>query len=345
MNALRPLPIRLRSLSLSIAAMAIALLAGCSARDYPQTAMTAHSDYARMLRGLNIQLLWWASALFVLIQGLLIVAVWKFRNRPGAPEPQHVHGNTALEIAWTIAPAIILTLVAVPTVTTILKTQGAAPGTPLKVRVIGHRWWWEYQYPDLGIVTANELHVPVNQTVAVEIQSADVIHSFWIPAVAGKRDAVPSHTNRLWFTADSTGEFPGTCAEFCGMSHANMRTKLFVMKPDEFQQWVAQQKGPPVEPEAGSLAAQGKQIFSQSACIGCHTINGVAAGVIGPNLTHIGSRTTLAAALFPNNPEEMAHWISDAPGRKPGSQMPAIDQLGITKEQVPAIVAYLQGLK
>jgi cytochrome c oxidase subunit 2 len=321
------------------------LLGGCSRQEYPQSSLHPTADYSGWIQNLNVQLTVWVVVIFVLVQGLLIVAVVKFRARPDSPEPKQVHGNTALEIAWTIAPAIILALVAVPTVLTIWKTQSVPPGDLLKVKVIGHQWWWEFQYPDLGITTASEMHVPVGKTVWVDIESADVIHSFWFPSVAGKRDAVPGHTNHIWFTADSLGTFPGQCAEFCGLSHANMRMKLMVESPGDFAGWVEDQKRTPAEPDSTTLAGEGKRIYASAACIACHAIEGVSAGIIGPNLTHVGSRTTIAGGLFPNTPDEMAKWIADAPGRKPGAIMFPLASLGITQDQIPAIVAYLQSLK
>jgi len=330
---------------LGLGAALLIALAGCTRQEFPQSSLHPQADYSGWIQTLNLQLTFWVVVIFVIVEGLLLVAVVRFRSRPGAPEPAHVHGNTALEIAWTLAPAVILTLVAVPTVLTIWKTQVKPPGEAVHVKVIGHQWWWEFQYPDLGVTTASEMHVPLGHEVAVDIESADVMHSFWFPAVAGKRDAIPGHTNHIWFKPDSLGEFPGQCAEFCGMSHANMRMKLFVETTDQFNAWVADQKRPPAEPDSTTVGGQGRQIFSQAACIACHTVDGVSAGIIGPNLTHVGSLTTLAGGLFSNTPDEMAKWIADAPGRKPGAIMFPLAQLGITKEQIPALVAYLQSLK
>ena len=338
-------PLRMRPRLPLLAALSALLLAGCTRQQFPQSTLHPTADYSGWIQSLNLQLTFWVVIIFVFVQTLLIVAVVKFRARPDSPEPKQVHGNTALEIAWTIAPAIILALVAVPTVLTIWKTQSVPPGDLLKVKVVGHQWWWEFQYPDLGITTASEMHVPVGKTVWVDIETADVIHSFWFPSVAGKRDAVPGHTTHIWFTADSLGTFPGQCAEFCGLSHANMRMKLMVESPEDFAHWVEDQKRPPIEPDSTTLAGQGRQIYASAACIGCHAIDGVSAGVIGPNLTHVGSRTTIGGGVFPNNPDEMAKWIADAPGRKPGAIMFPLAQLGITQEQIPALVAYLQSLK
>ena len=334
-----PKPLRLAALFLLTLPV---LIAGCTRQEYPQSTLHPHSEYARSIQSLLEQQVMWVVIIFVLVQGLLIVAALKFRARPDSPEPKPVHGNTVLEIAWTIAPAIVLALVAVPTVLTIYKTQGPRPANSLLVKVIGHQWWWEFQYPELGVTTASELVLPVGKTTFVQIETADVLHSFWFPAMGGKRDAVPARTNHLFFTPDSVGEYPGQCAELCGMQHANMKMKLFVRTPEEFDAWVAAQKAPPAEPDTGSLAAQGKQIYSENGCIACHTISGVSEGVIGPNLNHVGSRTTIAGAMHPNTDEHLAHWIEAPDKMKPGTLML---NLGLQPPQVQAIVAYLRSLK
>jgi cytochrome c oxidase subunit 2 len=317
-------------------------VAGCSLREFPQSSLSPHSDYAWSIQRLLEQLTFWVVVIFVLVQALLIYTVLRFRSRPGAPDPKPVHGNTALEIAWTVAPAIILAVVAVPTVMTIFKTQGAPPKDAIHVTVIGHQWWWEFRYPSLGVVTGSEMHVPVGKAVAVDIETADVLHSFWFPSIGGKRDAIPNHTNHLFFTADSVGVFPGQCAELCGLSHANMRMKLFVDTPESFEAWAAGQKTGPVEPDSTTLAGKGKLEFTGGACVSCHTIQGISEGVIGPNLTHFGSRTSIAGAIYENNTENLAHWIATPDKRKPGTLML---NLGLEKNQVDALVAYLQSLK
>jgi cytochrome c oxidase subunit 2 len=339
---------RIRALLARAAALAaVAILgAGCqwTRAQYPQTSLSPTSDYARAIDVILQQQVFWVVVIFVLVQTLVIVAVVRFRARPGAPEPRPVHGNTVFEIAWTIAPAIVLALVAVPTVKTIYHTQAPAPKGALLVKAIGHQWWWEFQYPDLGVTTGSEMHVPVGTAVNVQITSVDVIHSFWFPAIGGKRDAVPSHTNAMWFTPDSLGVYTGQCAELCGVSHANMRMKLFVDTQADFKAWVAHQKQLPPEPDsvANAEAFKGKQVFMGQACVGCHSIEGVSAGVIGPNLTHVATRTAIAGAIFDNNAENLGKWISNPPGRKPGALMP---NLGLSDEQVKALVAYLQTLK
>jgi cytochrome c oxidase subunit 2 len=356
MAARRSHRVRLRLLAGLLAALLLLALAGCATRDFPQSSFNPHSDYAGWIQSLNLQLLFWVAVILVTVEVLLVVAVIRFRSRPGAPEPKAVHGNTALEIAWTLAPALILTFVAIPTVVTIFRSQQAPPRVGLVAKVVGHQWWWEFQYPTLGITTADELHVPLGRTVVLEIESADVVHSFWVPAMGGKRDAIPNHTNRLWFTPSTAGTYPGQCTEFCGTSHANMRLKLIVETPAEFAAWVARQQAPPAGggaapesvaaaaaavPTLSPLAAEGKQVFGQSACIACHTIAGVSAGTIGPNLTHFASRTSFAGATLERTPENLRRWLADPPGQKPGALMP---NLGLTPAQIRALVAYLQSL-
>ncbi|MGH7699749.1 MAG: cytochrome c oxidase subunit II, partial [Gemmatimonadales bacterium] len=207
---------------------------------------------------------------------------------------------------------------------------------------VGHQWWWEFRYPDLGITTANELHVPLGRAVALEMTSADVVHSFWAPGLGGKRDVIPGRTTRLAFTADSVGTSLGQCAEFCGVSHANMRLRVMVEPESVFAAWVAAQQGLALPPAAGSLEERGRQAFSRSACIACHTVRGVSAGVLGPDLTHVASRTTIASGVFDNTPENLAKWIEDAPSLKPGALMPP---MVLAREDRDAIVAYLRSLR
>src|SRR6266536_2374594 len=319
-------------------------VSGCTG-PFSQSTLHPRSDFARATDVLFTQIFWWAAAVFVVVELLLVVALARFRHREGRPAPKPTHGHTLMEIAWTLAPAVILVFVAVPTVRTIFATAGEAPPPDaLKVEVIGHQWWWEYRYPDLGIVSANELHVPVGKPVQVAITSADVIHSFWAPRLGGKRDAIPGRVNHIAFRADSVGDYSGQCAEFCGASHANMRLDVRVESDSGFQAWVAGQRAGPATPPAASLAEQGRAVYARSACIGCHAIQGVSPGVIGPNLTHVGSRSTIAGGIFPNDSAHLAPWIADAPALKPGSIMTRM-QPPLTDADIAALVAYLQSLK
>jgi cytochrome c oxidase subunit 2 len=235
-------------------------LAGCSHADYPQTTLDPKADFARIADGIQYNTLWWAVAVFVLVEGALLYAIFRFRGRPDDPEPVQTHGNTTIEIIWTVVPALILAIIAVPTVKAIFSTAVVPPkDKALEVQVIGHQWWWEFQYPDLHLTTANELHVPVGQIVSIHIKSADVLHSFWVPALAGKRDVFPMRETRLWFTAEDPGPYAGQCAEFCGEQHGKMAFRVVAQTPDSFQAWVANMKSldgkmdsaGPVRPAAG----------------------------------------------------------------------------------------------
>lgn len=326
------------------------LLLGLAACDgpFPQSTLHPASDFSRAIDDLSRTIFWFAIGVFVVVEGLLLYVVVRYRARPGG-EARHIHGSTALEIAWTLAPAVVLVFIAVPTMQTIFQVDGRPTSDALEVEVIGHQWWWEFKYPQLGITTANELHVPAGRPVALVMTSADVIHSFWAPRLGGKRDVMPGRTTRLAFTADSASTFLGQCAEFCGESHANMRFRVMVDQSATFEEWAAQQRTAPPPVEAlTDLVRQGAEAYlavrdpANHSCVACHAIEGVSFGVLGPNLTHVGSRTTLAGGILTNTSEELARWLRDPPGEKPGSLMPDID---LTEAEITALVAYLESLK
>ena len=286
-----------------------------------------------------------AIVVFIVVEGLIIISAFRFRHRAkDAAEPSQVHGNTKAEIAWTILPALIVVTLFVMALQTqqTLDTRPAAAAEQMTVKVIGHQFWWEYQYPDLNISTATDLVIPAGRVVNLEISSGDVIHSFWVPQLNGKTDAFPNHVNFTWIQANTPGIYYGQCAELCGASHANMRVVVVAKTQEEFDQWVKQQQAGPAAP-ADALAQQGQQILMAGACVGCHTINGTAAnGKVGPNLTHIGSRTSLAGGLFPNTDGNLRRWLTNPPAVKPGSIMP---NLNLTRTEIDALTAYLQSLK
>jgi cytochrome c oxidase subunit 2 len=328
--------------SISFAALlGLGLSAACGG-PFPQSTLAPTSDFGVSIDRLFTGIFWWAVVVFVLVEGLLLFSILRFRRREGAPTPAQHHGHTILEIAWTLAPALILVFIAVPTVRTIFSTAGDAPPGALRVEVIGHQWWWEYHYPDLGVVTANELHVPVGRPVVVDITATDVIHAWWTPKLGGKRDAIPGHHNKITFRADSIGEYMGQCVEYCGASHANMRLRTFVDSDSGFQAWVAAQRVVPAAPAVGSPEATGRQMFQKYGCIGCHTVAGVSSGLIGPSLTHVGSRTTIAGASMMNTEQHLRDWIGNPPAMKPGSMMP---NMHVSAADLTALIAYLQSLK
>ncbi len=332
---------------LMFAALAIASVVAACGGDFPQSSLLPQSDVAREIDSLFRVIFWWAMVVFVVVEGALIVAIIRFRERPGAPRPRPVYGHTLLEIGWTLVPAIILIFIGVPTMITLWRIDRPPERAEVRVEVVGHQWWWEFNYPDLGITTANELHVPVGKTVDLRLRSADVIHSFWFPRVAGKRDLVPGRVNQLWFTPDSVGVYPGQCAEFCGTSHALMAMRLHVESEEDFERWAEQQLREAVEvEEAGDdpFVSAGRDLFfGAGGCISCHQIRGtVAAGILGPDLTHVGGRGTIAAGVLENTLDNLAYWIKDPHDVKPGNLM--LD-MGLDDEQARQVAAYLLSLE
>src|SRR5262245_24431435 len=322
--------------------LALSLGLGGCAWDTPMSTVAARSDLARDILHVYGIITWISLGIALLVGIGLAWVIMRFRARPGDTRmPVQTRGHTVLEISWTIAPAIVLLVIAIPTIQVTFRTQAAAPRDALEVRVLGHQWWWEFRYPQLDIVTANELHVPAGRPVVLTLDGPDVIHSFWVPRLGGKRDVVPGRLNRLTFTAVSPGDYRGQCAEFCGASHANMGMYVIVDAPDAFARWVAAQKAEPAEPAAGP-AADGKAIFARSACVGCHTIRGLSSSTLGPDLTTFGSRRTLAAGILPVTVETVAAWLKDPAALKPDAKMAT---LGLTDEQARAVATYLIGLK
>jgi len=451
-----PVPPRLRRLLAAALPAVLAVFITACSTNYPNSVFTRFTDFNRDIGHLFDILIWLGTIVFVFVEGILLYTIWRFRRRSENDRPEHVHGNTTLEILWTAIPALILAFIAVPTVRTIFKTQAKASADALQVEVIGHQWWWEFRYPQYNVITANELYLPVGRKVNFTLKSQDVIHSFWIPQLGGKRDVITNHPNYLWFTPDSVGEtaWNGMCVEFCGASHANMRFKTFTVTSADFESWAAHQTtaaafgavaaatvstsapsgaplGPPANPQGGSptrpesapsapnvsptpapapahdmstmtagaavqqagfVAFPREKIpsyvmpstpippgmtFNESltgdpekgrafltsfggGCAGCHTISGNPSmvGVTGPNLTHVGSRRTIAAGIYPNDTKHLRLWIKNARWMKPGVLMPTlgafqrdpvtgqtVPQTGLTDQQIADIVAYLQALK
>jgi len=300
----------------------------------------ARSDFARAINEVYGIITWVTIGIFVVVAAVLLYVIIRYRERDAERLPRQIRGHSLLEIGWTIAPALVLLVIAIPTIQIIFRTQsGARPAGALEVDVRGHQWWWEFRYPSLGITTANELHLPVGQTVYLKMEGPDVIHSFWVPRLGGKRDVIPGRINTLTFTPEAPGEYLGQCAEFCGISHANMRMRVIVHPRATWATWVAGQQAVPA---TAAAVADGAALFARSACVGCHTIRGVSAGVIGPDLTHFGSRGTVAAGILPSTLDNVAAWVKDPPALKPGVKMPA---LGLTDEQARAVAAYLLSLK
>lgn len=322
----------------------VAFAATSCAEHAPQDALEPEGRVARIIEELSNPVFLIAAVIFFLVEGLIIVALIRFRERPGDERiPRQVHGNKRLEIAWTLVPALILAGVAVPTVGTIWNLAKRPTANVLDVSVTANKWWWDVTYPGLRINTANEIHIPVGRPVYLTLRSTDVIHSFWVPKLAGKQDMVPGREHNITIRADRPGIYLGQCAEFCGLSHANMRFRVMADTPAEFDEWVAGQRQDAVQPTEG-LAAEGARIFANSPCIGCHTVQGVenAVGRLGPNLTHYGSRSTFAGSTFRNIPAYLRPWLDNPPRMKPGARMP---DYGLSREEIEALVAYMMSLK
>ncbi len=298
------------------------------------------------------------GAIFVIVEGILIYALFRFRNgapKPDGSEPPQVYGSTPIEIAWTAAPALVVFVLALVITRTLWEVNAnpnrpPAESRPLRVKVIGHQWWWEYVYEsydgqELGFVTANELHVPAsNRSVPSErrpvyltLESADVAHSWWVPRLAGKTDAIPGRTNFMWFETDQTGLYLGQCAEFCGTQHGSMLLRVYVDTPEVFTQWVTDQK------QEDRSKSEWKDRFLAQSCVNCHRIRGTSAmGTFGPDLTHLMSRETLASGLVPNTKDNLRKWVADQQKLKGGCLMPAF---GLNPNDLDLVVDYLGGLR
>jgi cytochrome c oxidase subunit 2 len=315
------------------------VLIGCSPENYPQTTLLPRGDFARIADDLLDTTVKWALLVFVLVEGVLIYAIFRFRGKPGDPEPHQIHGNTTVEIIWTVIPALILAAIAVPTVRAIFQTNATPAKDALTIEVVGHQWWWEFRYPDLDVGTANEVYVPVGSQVAIELESTDVIHSFYVPRFGWMRDAVPGQVNRMYATVTREGVFEGACTQFCGMQHAWMRSRVTAVPREQFDTWIQQQRQP-----AASGTSRGQQVFLEKTCVSCHAIRGMPAPAqVGPDLTHLASRSTLGAGVIPNTPENLRLWIRDAPTVKPGVLMPPFR--GMTEEDVRALADFLTTLQ
>jgi cytochrome c oxidase subunit II len=340
-----------RILSYGTRALAPALLAGAVYAASPDRVTNifeplstpADSVYRAALLALAV-----CAAIFVAVVILLIYAIVRYRNRPGddASEPPQIYGSNQIELAWTVLPILIVVVLILVAARTIADVEGyPQPPDSLKVTAVGRQWWWEFRYPDLGIVTANELHIPVSepgrrQITFLTLESADVIHSFWVPQLAGKTDLIPNRVNRMWIEPKQTGTYLGNCAEYCGTQHAKMRLRVIAHPPEEFARWVESQRRPVAEdPQASS----GHAIFFSTSCVNCHAVQGTSAkGTFGPDLTHLMSRETLGSGAAPNTPEKLRAWVRNPQAIKEGCLMPAMQ---LSDQELDQIVAYLLTLK
>jgi cytochrome c oxidase subunit II len=305
------------------------------------------STPARSIADLSVFVLVITGIIFLVVFALLMYSVVKFRARgaDGGREPAQVYGSTQIELAWTITPILIVVVLFLATARVIHAIQDAPePAAALDVIAIGHQYWWEFRYPKLGIVTANELHIPVSgpdhpTPTFLQLLSVDTDHSFWVPELAGKTDLIPNHPNRMWMDPQRTGIFLGQCAQYCGTQHAKMLLRVSVDGPAEFAAWVRTQQKPAVE-DAGAIA--GRRVFESNACMNCHAVGGTPAdGRFGPDLTHLMSRATLAAGAAGNTRDNLRLWIQDPSAIKPGSLMPAMK---LSDADLDAVVSYMETL-
>lgn len=354
-------------------ALAFAACGGTS-EQYPQSTLHPKADFTRMLDDVFMTTVWWSVVVFVLVEGALLYVILRYRGKPTDGEVRQVHGNTTLEIIWTAIPALILAMIAVPTVRAIFRTYEVPRGEAMLVEVIGHQWWWEFRYPEYGVTTANELHVPTGRVVTLKMKTVDVLHSFWLPQLAAKRDVFPDRATTLWFRADSAGYYSGQCAEFCGVQHGRMGFHVAATSPAEFDAYIAglrgtgapvpadtsartpaataaagatitslgaaTQQAAPAVPDTTTPAGKGAKLFATRGCIGCHTLDATTkATMIGPNLANVGGRRYIGAGTLLNNDENLARWVFNPQLIKHGVLM---QPMGLTMDEARQVAAYLR---
>lgn len=354
-------------------ALAFAACGGTS-EQYPQSTLHPKADFTRMLDDVFMTTVWWSVVVFVLVEGALLYVILRYRGKPTDGEVRQVHGNTTLEIIWTAIPALILAMIAVPTVRAIFRTYEVPRGEAMLVEVIGHQWWWEFRYPEYGVTTANELHVPTGRVVTLKMKTVDVLHSFWLPQLAAKRDVFPDRATTLWFRADSAGYYSGQCAEFCGVQHGRMGFHVAATSPAEFDAYIAglrgtgapvpadtsartpaataaagatvtslgaaTQQAAPAAPDTTTPAGKGAKLFATRGCIGCHTLDATSkATMIGPNLANVGGRRYIGAGTLLNDDENLARWVFNPQLIKHGVLM---QPMGLTMDEARQVAAYLR---
>ncbi len=303
---------------------------------------------AESIRGLFVLVLAVAAFIFVLTEGALVYCTIRFRKQQADAneEPPQIYGSLPIELAWTVGPFLIVFVLFLVVIRVLMEVRPASdPPNVVRVTVVGHQWWWEYQYPELGVTTANEMHVPCGtdkepRTIYLSLRSADVIHSFWVPRLGGKTDVIPGIINHAFFQVNKPDTYIGRCSEYCGTQHANMMIRVIAEPKEAFDKWVANEVKPAVKDE--SVRAD-REVFLGLGCVACHTVRGTSArGTFGPDLTHLMSRKTLAAGLLENTPVDLARWIHDPQRYKPGCKMP---DLKLDEKTVKAVTAYLQTLE
>lgn len=314
----------------------------------PTNIFAPASTPANSIFGLSLFVVAVTAAIFVTVFTLLVYAVVRYRRKGSddGHEPPQVYGSNQVELAWTVIPVLIVVALFMATARVIANIQKAsAPPNAIEVIAIGHQFWWEFRYPGLKVVTANELHVPVSESAHptptfIKLLSADTDHSFWVPRLTGKTDMIPNRENSMWIDPHEAGLYLGQCAQYCGTQHAKMLLRVYVQPREEFDRWIQAQQQPA---HVSDAVAQGRQVFEKTACINCHAVAGTdAAGRFGPDLTHLMSRDTIAAGATPNTAENLRLWIKDPDAIKPGSLMPA---MGLNDQDLNALTTYLETLR
>ena len=322
---------------LGLLALGGLLLSGCG--ESSPTILKPGGSAAEDIKQLAVEIFAILSVVLLTVWALLAIVIIRGRRRPEAMASQ-TEGNWVIEVIWTLIPAVIIVILFALTIRT--TRELTLPEHGADFAAIGHQWWWEFDFEREGFKTANEVHVPVGRPVSIDIASSDVIHSFWVPQMGGKVDMIPGRINHQRFLPVKEGTYLGECAEFCGAQHGKMRFLFVVESPEEFSAWVADQRRPAAEPTTPAAIA-GAEVAATVGCSGCHTIRGTSlGGTVGPDLTHFGSRSGIAAFTLPNTPANLKEWLTDPQAVKPESHMPRIPLPGA---QIDELVAYLEGLK
>jgi cytochrome c oxidase subunit II len=281
------------------------------------------------------------ATIFAIVAGIVVYALMGFRWREGEPDPRQFAGNRKLELIWTVIPCVIVVILFVLTART-MAVSDPPPAPKPDIIVTGHQWWWQIDYPESGVVTANEIHIPVGKALSIRLESADVLHEFWVPELARKMTDVPGHPNHIWLEADTPGTYPGVCAEYCGTEHAWMHFLVIAEPQTNFDAWQKAQLKPAAAPD-NDLAIKGSALFQQMSCVSCHAIKGTKATArVGPDLTHFASRQQLGAGVLDNTPDNLHRWLANPQKVKPGVMMP---DFKFTDEQVNQLAAYFETLK
>lgn len=341
---------RIKGFSKTLAAfcaMAASSFAQAARPFSPTNIFDPASTPAKTIFDLSLFVLAVCAAIFIAVFSLLTYAVIKFRKKAGETrEPAQVYGSSQLELAWTVIPILIVVVMFLATARVIANVQDAPkPRSAIEVTVVGHQYWWEYRYPALKFVTANELHIPMSDPAHptptfLTLLSADTDHSFWVPRLGGKTDLIPNHPNSMWMDPPEPGLYLGQCAQYCGTQHAKMLLRVYVQSREDFDRWVAEQAKPA---QATGAISEGQRIFENTSCVNCHTVSGTPAkGRFGPDLTHLMSRETIGSGIVPNTHENLRDWIKDPSVFKPGSKMPA---MGLSDHELTEVTAYMETLR